>query len=183
MEIKRIFGENLWSVCWPGKKKDAFSEAFANWQNVEYLESFFENHRQDLQLGFYRVASVEEAVWTTLQEAKEMESRLLRLAHNSRLGKVPDIDSLFVPLHNQAFRPEPLGKRKAKGANRNTWLRIYAIKIDKGCYLIVGSAIKLSRTMEERAHTSEQLKLLEKVREYLRGEGIADFEGFMEMVL
>ena len=183
MEIKRIFGENLWSVVWPGRKRDAFSEAFTHWQDIEYLEAFFEKHRQDLQFGFYRFASVEEAVWATIQEAKEMESRLLKLARNSRLGILPDIDSLFVPLHDQAYRAEQLGKRKAKGPHRHTWLRMYAIKIDVGCYLVVGSAIKLSRTMDERDHTREELKHLEKVREYLRGHGIADYEGFMELVL
>lgn len=33
-----------------------------------------------------------------------------------------------------------------------SWLRLYAIKLEPGCYIITGGAIKLTRTMEERQH-------------------------------
>lgn len=181
MKISRIFGENLWSVRLEGQRKDEFARAFTNWQDVEYLEAFFENHQNDLLHGYYRLASVEEAVWSTIAEAKEMELRLLELCRNVRRGLSPGLESLFAPLNNQEFRQQRLSRRKAKGPARNTWLRIYALKIDEGCFLVVGSAIKLCRTMEERPHTRAMLKQIELVRDFLRAEGIEDLGGLLEL--
>ena len=183
MKIVRIFGGNLWGMKWEGEAKDEFSRAFGQWQDIEYLESFFEENRQDLLYGYYRLGSVEEAVWATLEEAREMESRLLKLCMQFRQGLIKDLDAFFVPLHNLEYRATKLSKRKAKGLKRQSWLRIYAIKIEIGCYLVVGSAIKLSRTMEEREHTLEQLRLLEKARAYLLSEGIMDLDGFLELMV
>jgi hypothetical protein len=46
-------------------------------------------------------------------------------------------------------------------------LRIYAIRINRHCYIITGHAIKLSRTMD-RPHLQNELNKLKKVRNYLR---------------
>ncbi len=182
MKINRIFG-GIWSVTLDGQKKDEFSRAFTNWQDVEYLEAFFEDNLSDLMHGYYRFGSVEEAVWATLQEARAMESRLLTLCQNARLGIKPGLEALFVPLNNHEFRERRLGRRKAKGPARRSWLRIYAIKIDEDCYVVAGSAIKLSHRMEERVHTRLQLKQIDRVRAYLVQEGIEDFDGFLELQL
>lgn len=73
-----------------------------------------------------------------------------------------------------------LGKEKVKGNGlgyRPSWLRIYAIKMDKGAYLITGGAIKLTATMSERPHTLAELAQLEKVRNKLIDLGVYDKEG------
>jgi hypothetical protein len=183
MKIIRIFGGNLWSCVRKGQTKDEFSRAFHLWHDIEYLETFFEEHRKDLQHGYYRLGSVEEAVWATLEEAKEMEKRLLELCKNTSAGLCPNLDHYFIPLSNHEYRDRPLSKRKGKGHKRQSWLRIYAIKIEEGCYLVVGSAIKLSRTMEERPHTLEELRQLDLVRDYLKAHDIEDKDGFMELVI
>ena len=73
-----------------------------------------------------------------------------------------------------------LGREKAKGDGlgyRPSWLRIYAIKIDKGAYLITGGAIKLTATMAERSHTMAELAKMEQVRNHLIDIGVYDIEG------
>ena len=45
-----------------------------------------------------------------------------------------------------------------------------------------GGAIKLTKTMQEREHTIEELRRLEMVRNMLIEEGIADLDGFNEFV-
>ena len=45
-----------------------------------------------------------------------------------------------------------LGKEKGR-PNRQSWLRLYAIKMNVGIYIITGGAIKHTRTMQEREHT------------------------------
>ena len=52
----------------------------------------------------------------------------------------------------------------------------------KNSYLITGGAIKLTRTMQEREHTIEELRRLELVRNMLIAEGITDLDGFNEFV-
>ena len=74
-----------------------------------------------------------------------------------------------------------LGKEKArlKDAYRHaSWLRIYAIKLNPGIYVITGGAIKLTRTMQEREHTLRELVKMEKVRSHLLANNIVDKESF-----
>jgi hypothetical protein len=183
MKIVRIFGEELWGLKWEGEVRDEFSKAFQQWSDVEYLESFFESNKADLMHGFYRFASIEQAVLETLSTARDMEKRILQLARNTRHNMRPDLEAIFQPLMNQELGGRSLSKRKAKGPQQRSWLRIYAIRIEEGCFLVVGSAIKLSRTMEERAHTKLQLKKLELARDFLREQGVEDADGFLELII
>lgn len=59
-------------------------------------------------------------------------------------------------------------------------LRIYAIKLSVGVYIVTGGAIKLTATMQEREHTLHELHKLEIVRRFLLEEGIVDNDGFIE---
>ena len=77
-----------------------------------------------------------------------------------------------------------LGKEKAKPEQTNrhaSWLRLYAIKLEPGCYIITGGAIKLTRTMQEREHTLRELNKMEFVRNHLLEQGVIDVAGFVEL--
>ena len=94
-----------------------------------------------------------------------------------------DLDAIFRPLENSRIGDMTLGKEKARLRNRirhASWLRIYAIKLASGVYIITGGAIKLTATMMEREHTKAELTKLEKVRQFLLNEGIIDDDGFIE---
>ena len=76
-----------------------------------------------------------------------------------------------------------LGKEKARLRNtprHASWLRIYAIKLEPGIYVVTGGAIKLTRTMQEREHTLKELVRMEKVRRFLLDNDIADRESFVD---
>ena len=78
-----------------------------------------------------------------------------------------------------------LGKEKAKGARNfrhDSWLRLYAIRFQQNSYLVTGGAIKLTRTMQEREHTLEELHKLENVRNFLISEGAYDIDGFYDLL-
>jgi hypothetical protein len=62
----------------------------------------------------------------------------------------------------------------------SSWLRIYAIKLATGVYIITGGAIKLTATMQEREHTQAELVKLDQVRNFLLSEGIIDNDGFID---
>ena len=78
-----------------------------------------------------------------------------------------------------------LGKEKARlkrMVRHSSWLRIYAIKLSQGVYVITGGAIKLTLKMEERSHTKEELVKLEKVRRFLLNEDIINDDSFIDYV-
>ena len=49
-------------------------------------------------------------------------------------------------------------------------------------YLITGGAIKLTKKMEEREHTSEELIKLEKGRNFLLAESVSDSDGLFDLI-
>ena len=61
-------------------------------------------------------------------------------------------------------------------------MRIYAIKLTTGVYIITGGAIKLTLKMDEREHTREELRKLELVRSFLLNENIIDDDSFVEYI-
>lgn len=78
-----------------------------------------------------------------------------------------------------------LSKEKARLKEREkhaSWLRLYAIKLEPGCYIITGGAIKLTRTMQERLHTLQELNKMEQVRNLLISQGAFDKDGFIDYV-
>lgn len=72
-----------------------------------------------------------------------------------------------------------LGKEKGK-PHRRSWLRLYAIKLSAGIYIITGGAIKLTRTMQDRQHTLIELEKMEKVRNFLLDEKVFDEDSFTD---
>ena len=96
-----------------------------------------------------------------------------------------DLDKIFRPLENSRTSEMLLGKEKARLRNtprHASWLRIYAIKLEPGIYIITGGAIKLTRTMQEREHTLVELARMEKVRRFLLDNDIADKDSFMDFL-
>lgn len=95
-----------------------------------------------------------------------------------------DLDRLFRPLSNNQTSDRLLGKEKARLKerinNHASWLRIYALKLTSGIYIITGGAIKLTATMQERQHTLIELQKMEHVRNFLINENIIDNDGFID---
>jgi len=61
-------------------------------------------------------------------------------------------------------------------------LRLYALKLEKGVYLITGGEIKLTHTMQERSHTLKELERMEMVRNHLIDNGVTDWDGLIDFV-
>jgi uncharacterized protein (DUF3084 family) len=96
-----------------------------------------------------------------------------------------DLSKIFRPLDNNQASDVMLQKEKARLKRKyghSSWLRLYAIKLIQGNYIITGGAIKLTATMQEREHTRQELVKIDKVRRYLLEEGIIDDEGFIEYI-
>ncbi len=177
MKIIRIFDNCLFSIKYDEESKDEFERLLDLWNDIEYLEDFFENNITDLHNGFWGEITIEEAILTTQNDAAYIERRMLELSKQSLTNQTKGLESLFVPLDDCQTNVLELNKSKT----RKSWIRIYALRVGNNSYIITGGAIKLTAKMEEREHTQKELYKLDRVRNYyLREKGISDIDGIIE---
>ena len=174
MKFERILSDGrLWAVMYDGENVNVLEKVFNLWNDYHWLRDFFTIHLADLS-SYFRIVDVDKAVFDTVDDANELECLILDLNPEANL------DEVFRPLENLRASEVVLGREKAKGKYRthDSWLRLYAIRLDSGRYVITGGTIKLTATMQERKHTLEELNRLNQVRDYLIQQGICDYEGF-----
>ena len=165
---------NLYSVFFEGADCHAFKEVFENWNDIEYLFDFFEDHQKDLQSDFWtsffgKMISTEEAIARTRRQIDAFERKIIDLANSTTAPDETNLSTLFVPLLKQNTARKPLlnSATKAYGFTRKGWLRIYAVRI-ADVFIVTGGAIKLTRSMEERPHTQTELNKLLNVASSLK---------------
>lgn len=176
MRFVDINGEKIWSVIYDGETVDVLTQLFRNWNDLDFLEAFFKNNRDDLA-SYFKITDIDLAIYDTLEDANELRCVILDISPDA------DIDKLFRHLENSRIAEMLLGREKAKGRHsaHDSWLRIYALRLESNTYLVTGGAIKLTRTMEEREHTLNELKRMEQVRNYLIEQGAVDLDGVKDI--
>ncbi|WP_338768022.1 hypothetical protein WAF17_06915 [Bernardetia sp. ABR2-2B] len=185
MKIDSIFGVirgSLYSVKYENEDKDEFVRVFNEWSDVEFLGIFFDTHINDLQSGFYGNITPDEAIDITVDKSHELEDELL---YTAEIGKTDDYDTLqilFKPLDNKEYRITEHQQTKAYGLEHKSWLRIYAIRISKNCFVVSGGAIKLTETMNEREHLRKELRKLEITKQYLIDNGLFDADNLENFI-
>lgn len=163
-----------------GEPWDEFRRTFNDWDNIEYLEGFFETHKSQLGKSIYAPITVEEAVLRTVAEASLFEKHVLEAAENP--SRENTLELVFQPLHKQLFS-NTYTESKAYGVGQRSWLRVYGIRVADGLYVVSGSGIKLTKSMQEAEHLKLELRKLEATRDYLKANGITDSDdlGFFEI--
>lgn len=176
MKFVEISSGKIWSVVYDGENVDALTSLFRNWNDLDFLEDFFRENSNDLA-SFFRITDIDLAIYDTLEDANELRCMILDISPSA------DVDRMFRHLENSRVSEMLLGREKAKGQRRthDSWLRIYAIKLESNSYLITGGAIKLTRTMEEREHTLNELRKMEIVRNFLIEQGAVDLDGIKDI--
>lgn len=170
MEIVPIFDAHLYSFKYPGEEFDELERLLDEWNDIEILRKFFEENSQDLK--YFRIG-VDDAIIQTRKEGNALRKKLINLSKSVN----PDVDSMFANLDDYEARIVDLAKQKSK----RRWLRIYALRVDANTYIITGGAIKLTKKMEDRLHTSKELDKLELCRNYLKDLGVFDIDSFNEL--
>jgi len=178
MTFDEITGDGrLWAVRYDDEDDNALYNVFDKWNDVLWLRNFFIANKADLWLN-HNMLGINEAVMDTIEDSEMLEAALLDLSSNV------DLNTLFRPLSNY-MQESYLEKEKAKITKRKkhaSWLRIYAIKLNSGIFIITGGTIKLTATMQERAHTAIELIKIEQVRRFLIDNGIVDETGFEDYI-
>ncbi len=96
-----------------------------------------------------------------------------------------NLDGLFHPLSLADNRAAELTREKARNWERErhaSWLRVYAIRVEKDVFIVTGGAIKLTPTMQDRPHTQVELDKMNKCRDFLKTNGIFDQDSFIDYV-
>ena len=173
---KIIDNGTLWAVRYDGDDDNALRKVFSQWSDLEWLWDFFTENMADLE-AFFKITDLNQAIYDTIDDSRELECLILDISPDANL------DTIFRPLENNRTAEVRLGKEKARLHDRPvhaSWLRLYAIKLEPGCYIITGGAIKLTRTMQERTHTLRELSKMERVRNLLLENGVFDNDGFQD---
>ncbi|MBR4923939.1 MAG: hypothetical protein IKY99_10055 [Bacteroidaceae bacterium] len=166
----------LWAVRYDGEKDNALYTLFDQWNDVMWLRTFFKANWQDLT-SYFKITDVNQAIEDTIEDSEKLQGIIMDISPDANL------DEIFHPLENYRTVDILLGKEKARlkrQVRHSSWLRIYAIKLSEGIYVITGGAIKLTLKMEEREHTRLELVKMEKVRSFLLNENIIDDDSFVE---
>lgn len=177
MKFDRITDNgNLWAVRYDNCLDNILDTVLEQWNDVVWLRNFFKQNMKDLA-SYFKITDVNDAIYDTIEDSDRLQCLILDISPDS------DLDRLFRPLENIRSSEMLLGKEKAKlrkSQRHASWLRIYAIKLDPGIYIITGGAIKLTRTMKEREHTLLELARMENVRNFLIDNGISDNDSFKD---
>ena len=169
---KIIEDGRLWAVRFDKDKDNALQKVMSQWSNAKWLANFFLQNIDDL-ISYFKITNIEDAIYQTMEDRDELACIIMDISPDANL------DRFFRPLDNFRTSEMLLGKEKGK-PHRRSWLRLYAIKLNVGIYIITGGAIKLTRTMQEREHTLQELSKMEKVRNFLIKEGVFDEDSFNE---
>lgn len=176
MTFDDITGDGrLWAVRNEGEEDNELYKNIDHWNDVVWLRAFFKNNLNDLT-SYFKITDINEGITDTIEDSDRLESIILNISPDA------DLDKLFRSLSNSNSEIY-LGKNKAKLTTRlrhASWLRIYAIKLNPGIFVITGGAIKLTATMQEREHTKAELFKIERARRFFIENGIVDDDGFVD---
>ncbi len=166
--------EKLWAVRYDDCLDNVLDSILGQWNDVVWLRNFFKANLEDLT-AYFKITDVNQAIYDTIDDSERLQCLIMDISPEA------DLDKLFRPLDNNRTSEMILGKEKVRLRDTQkhaSWLRIYAIKLDPGIYVITGGAIKLTRTMQEREHTLVELARMEKVRRFLLDNNILDKDSF-----
>ena len=122
---------SLGAVRYDGVADNALQTLFEQWSDPEWLVDFFMANMADLE-SYFKITDINQAIYDTIDDNQHMQCLILDLSPEA------DLDKIFRPLENSRTSEMLLGKEKAKIKERPqhaSWLRIYAIKLEPGCYV------------------------------------------------
>lgn len=179
MEFVRLIKgyDHLWAVKEPDKELDELALLFEQWNDADYLFRFFKENIDDLK-SYFKIERISQAIQDTFEDSDVLEELILTFPYTEEL------DTLFRPLDVSDTRSMELTRQKARNWERerhDSWLRIYAIRLEPNVYVVTGGAIKLTKAMQDKEHTMIELNKLNKCKEFLKRHGVFDKDSFIDL--
>lgn len=155
----------LYAVCYPkdeadGRQVDILSILFDRWADPQHLLEFFKANAADLANPFWKGISINQAVKQVMKERERFEELLWAIETKQPGYETFRFRDLFKPLHKNIYSLNWSSEqfRKARPDMTDSMLRIYAIELLDGSFVITGGVIKLTEKM-----IGEQYKLRSEI--------------------
>lgn len=138
MQIVSIFEGSLYAVRFDGEEDDELTRLLELWNDAEYLNKFYEKNREILKVNPTTFLSeIQANVLVIIKDFKYLKEN------------INEIDNFFEPLSENERRTRFLRTKRRQYVLEHIGLRLYALQIENGCYMITGGAIKITKTMQE----------------------------------
>jgi hypothetical protein len=166
VKIVTIFAEKLFAFHYKNETYNEYDRLMELWTDTQYLKKFAEDNG---------IIEVETYVLDRLDDADEIQDKLEEISADQY-----PLEHYFKPLNDDEIGFKILSLQKGK--LDNNYLRIYAIKIDDGCFVITGGAIKMSQKMKDHPDTRKEFDKLNTAKRYLEDNDVFDKDSFYELL-
>lgn len=170
MKIVRIFADQLFAFEYNNEADNELRRLLTLWNDTAHLYQFVTQHKADAPQNVPMPTLINQLI----ANANDIDDTL------NEISTYPDrnLEEFFKPLDNQEYHIVELSKQKG----RKNYLRLYAIRIDKSCFVVTGGAIKFHQLNKDRPHTQMEMKKIEKCRDYLKDKNVFDADSFYEFL-
>lgn len=180
MGIETIIQNRIYSIKYDEEEASEYYRLFnKEWTDVDFLLEFFRSHPEFTENEFWGFLGndPEIAAARVLKDANLLEQYLKELAENSDYGDMPDLDYYFKPINGKYGYEIDFIPVKGYGVLDSTFLRLYAIRFETNCYLIVYGGIKLNDSIQNSPVLQDNVfKKIDKVKRFLADESIIDID-------
>ncbi|MBF4515582.1 DUF479 domain-containing protein [Flavobacterium sp. ANB] len=166
MKIVDIFAPALFSFHYDGEVDNEYDRLMDNWTDVNYLRKYAKSNG---------IENVNQFVRERLKDAEQIQDLLEEIITNKQ-----PLEFYFRTLFDTESGIKTLSLQKGK-IDKNG-IRIYAIKIDKDCFVITGGAIKMSQTMQGHPDSNNELMKIKDAKNYLQENSVIDEDSFYELI-
>ncbi len=170
MKIISIFADKLFAFHYDNEKYNELRRLLKQWNDTTQLYQFVIENKTDVPANIPVHILIEQITGN----ANDIDDTLNEISTNPSRN----LEEFFRPLDNQEYHVITLSKQKG----RKNYLRIYAIRIDKNCFVITGGAIKFHHLNKDRPHTKKEMEKIGKCRDYLKTKGVFDADSFYEFL-
>ena len=182
MEIVEIYKDYLYSINFDEEDLTEYHRVFREWHDLDYLVKFFSETKESVSSEFWAKTGLvpdnpERSAERVIDEADNLETYIKQLVINCSNGVKPDLDEYFRILGGKYKFLWSLEPEKSYGTKSPSLLRLYAIKIETNCYLIVYGGIKLGDTIQNSPILKDKVfNKIDSVLSFLRSNGITEGE-------
>ena len=166
MDIVEIIPNRIYSIKYDDEDAAEYYRLFnEEWTDVESLLEFFQSHPE----------FTENKYWGFLGNDPEIAAARVLEDANMLEPHQPDLETYFKPLNGKYGYDIEHIPVKGYGVLESTFLRLYAIRLEANCYLIVYGGIKLNSSIQNSPGLQENVfRKIDKVKQYLVDECIMD---------
>lgn len=181
LDIVCIYPDYLFAIKFDDKDSNEYDASFSLWRDLDYLVDFFTENKSLLETGFWhnsiRSTAPEDLAQSIVDESFDFERFIQEVAQNTADGELPDFDSFFQELGGQYKFLREHVPHKSYGTASPTMLRLYAIRVNPNCYVVVHGGIKLTKQIQDTPQLNRELfSKIDNVLRFFKANGIIDSE-------